>query len=238
MICIKGVVFSRHLSNQIENNLHNQRHQWSNISNSIISDIVSIENIDTLKYFLKKTVNVFGTWYPLIVVIVRNRDLGLGQHSLGIFTWIVRLRAQASAQPRTGPGCIAPTRGCSSWPACPGVPSLAPPGSALTPVGITAQLLHTCPGCKREQKSARQAYRLRPKQFQERERSQEHVQEPVQEPVREPVRESRWDNRTDTLSPTSSNSRAGEKCTTQEDREDGMEIEAPKIVVPSTQTFN
>jgi hypothetical protein len=77
-----------------------------------------------------------------------------------------------------------------------------------------------CPVRRREQERARQAYKLRPKQFQEREQVQEKVQEQVQEP--------RWDNQMDTISPTSSG----------EGSDIDMEIETPRVVVPSALEFN
>jgi hypothetical protein len=66
------------------------------------------------------------------------------------------------------------------------------------------------------QERARQAYKLRPKQFQERKQAQEQVQEP------------RWDNQIDTISPTSSG----------EGSDIDMEIETPRVVVPSVPEFN
>src|SRR5439155_15719446 len=73
---------------------------------------------------------------------------------------------------------------------------------------------------RREQERARQAYKLWPKQFQERKQAQEQVQEQVQEP--------RWDNQIDTISPTSSG----------EGSDIDMEIETPRVVVPSVLEFD
>jgi len=77
-----------------------------------------------------------------------------------------------------------------------------------------------CPVRRREQERARQAYKLRPKQFQERKQAQEQVQEQVQEP--------RWDNQIDTISPTSSGKGS----------DIDMEIETPRVVVPSVPEFD
>jgi len=89
-----------------------------------------------------------------------------------------------------------------------------------------------CPVRRREQEKARQAYRLRPKQFQERNQPQE----------------LRWENRTATLvSPSRSiqASKTGNKRTIQEDEEEEpysqdnrIDTDRPEIVVPSTQTFS